>query len=77
MANDLLELYEYGSWANHRLFDALAQLSTEKFTQRVARSYGSIRNTLVHAMSAEWGLAGTMRAQPDRGNAAGTGGLPL
>jgi uncharacterized damage-inducible protein DinB len=30
-------------------------LSQAEFTKHVAGSYGSIRNTLVHIMSAEWG----------------------
>jgi len=33
----------------------LLQLSPEQFTQPVGGSYGSVRNTLVHALSAEWG----------------------
>src|SRR4029077_12741801 len=33
----------------------ISQLTPEQFTQSVGGSYGSIRNTLVHAMSAEWG----------------------
>ena len=52
---DLEVLYEYGYWANKKLFDAISQLTPEQFTQSVAGSYGSIRNTLVHTMSAEWG----------------------
>lgn len=52
---DLEVLYDYGYWANNKLFNAIARLTPEQFTQPVAGSYGSIRNTLVHAMSAEWG----------------------
>ncbi len=52
---DLERLYDYHYWANRRLLDVVAQLSPEQFTQPVAGSYGSIRNTLVHVMSAEWG----------------------
>lgn len=52
---DLVSLYDYGYWANAKLFEVLAQLSAEQFTQPVAGSYGSVRNTLVHVMSAEWG----------------------
>ena len=52
---DLQAIFGYGSWANHKLFDALGQLTPEQFTKDVAGSYGSIRNTLVHALSAEWG----------------------
>ena len=52
---DIERLYDYGYWANKKLLSAVAQLTPEQFTQTVAGSYGSIRNTLVHAMSAEWG----------------------
>ena len=52
---DLQRLYDYGYWANAKLFRVISQLTPEQFTQSVAGSYGSIRNTLVHTMSAEWG----------------------
>jgi uncharacterized damage-inducible protein DinB len=53
--SDLTSHYDYGYWANRRLFAVLAQLTPAQFLQPVAGSYGSIRNTLVHTMSAEWG----------------------
>ena len=53
--NDLERLYDYGYWANRKLFEAVSQLTPEEFTRTVAGSYGSIRNTLVHTLSAEWG----------------------
>jgi uncharacterized damage-inducible protein DinB len=53
--SNLEALYEYGYWANRRLFSVITQLTPEQFVQPVAGSYGSIRNTLVHTMSAEWG----------------------
>ena len=52
---DIETLYDYGEWANKKLFDVISRISPEQFTQSVAGSYGSIRNTLVHAMSTEWG----------------------
>ena len=52
---DLQELYEYGDWANKRLFQVIARLSPDEYTRSVAGSYGSIRTTMVHVMSAEWG----------------------
>jgi uncharacterized damage-inducible protein DinB len=52
---DLERLYDYGYWANQKLFQVLSQLTPEQFTQSVSGSYGSIRNTLVHVLSAEWG----------------------
>lgn len=53
--NDLISLYDYGYWVNKKLFPVIARLSPEEFTQTVAGSYGSIRNTLAHVISAEWG----------------------
>ena len=52
---DLEELFDYSYWANDRLFEVAAQLTPEEFTKPVAGSYGSVRNTLVHVLSAEWG----------------------
>ena len=52
---DLERLYDYGYWANRKLFQVVSQLRQEQFTETVAGSYGSIRNTLVHVLSAEWG----------------------
>jgi uncharacterized damage-inducible protein DinB len=52
---DLEELYDYGYWANKRLFEVLSQITLEDFTRQVDGSPASIRNLLVHSMSAEWG----------------------
>ena len=52
---DLQTLFDYGDWANTKLLPVLSQLTTERFTQSVAGSYGSVRNTMVHVLSAEWG----------------------
>lgn len=53
--DDLKRRYDYNYWANRKLFAAVSQLTPEQFTRDVAGSYGSVRNTLVHMMSAEWG----------------------
>ena len=52
---DLERRYDYSYWANKKLFAVIAQLTPEEFTRQVAGSWGSLRNTLVHVMSAEWG----------------------
>jgi uncharacterized damage-inducible protein DinB len=52
---DLEGLYDYGYWANQKLFEVLLRLTPEEFTRSVAGSFGSIRNTMVHMMSAEAG----------------------
>jgi uncharacterized damage-inducible protein DinB len=52
---DLEDLYDYGYWAGRKLFDVISQLTPEEFTQPVAGSYESVRNTMVHVLSAEAG----------------------
>jgi uncharacterized damage-inducible protein DinB len=52
---DLERLYDYGYWANRKLLAVVVRLTPEQFTRTVAGSYGSVRNTLVHVLSAEWG----------------------
>jgi uncharacterized damage-inducible protein DinB len=51
----LFRLYDYSYWANAKLLEAVARLTDEEFVREVGGSYGSIRNTLVHILSAEWG----------------------
>jgi len=52
---DLEEFYDYGYWANERLFEVVSQITPEDFTRQIDGSPASIRNLLVHSMSAEWG----------------------
>jgi len=66
--NDLTDLFEYSYWANRKLFDVVSQLTPEQFVQPVAGSYGSVRNTLVHMLSAEWGWLARCGG-PQRGDA--------
>src|SRR3954451_6210972 len=47
--------YEYDGWANGRLLAVISQLTPEQFTRDVAGAYGSVRNTMVHIYSAQWG----------------------
>jgi len=53
--NDLKTLFDYSYWANEKHFRVISQLTPEEFTRSIAGSYGSVRNTLVHALSTEWG----------------------
>lgn len=48
------ELYEYNRWANGRILDAASRLTADQFTKDLRSSYGSIRDTVTHIMSAEW-----------------------
>lgn len=53
--HDLERLFDYSYWANRKLWETISQLTPEHFTQTVDGSRGSIRNTMVHMLSAEWG----------------------
>jgi len=47
------KLYGYTYWAFERVWDCIMQLTDEQFTQDIGYSSGSIRNHVVHMMSAE------------------------
>jgi uncharacterized damage-inducible protein DinB len=52
---DLDRLFDYSYWANAKLFPVVSQLTPEQFAQFIDTRHGSIRNTIVHMLSAEWG----------------------
>ena len=52
-SNDIRALIGYVRWANQRLLDAAARLSSEEFTRELGASFGSVRGTLVHIMYGE------------------------
>ena len=47
-------LYQYSAWANGRILDTAAGLAPGLLTEAAGASYGSVRDTLVHTMSAQW-----------------------
>jgi uncharacterized damage-inducible protein DinB len=47
-------LYRYNAWANGRILDAAAGLTREQLLAGGGASFDSVRDTLVHAMSAQW-----------------------
>jgi uncharacterized damage-inducible protein DinB len=53
--DDLLSRYDYGRWANVKLMSVIERLTLEEFTREIAGGKGSIRNTLVHIISAQAG----------------------
>jgi len=53
-ADDFRLLYDYNSWANHRMLEACAALSEEQFTRDLGSSFRSVRDTLAHISGAEW-----------------------
>ena len=40
------EFYRYNQWANDRVFEAVAPLSPQDFTEDLGNSYPSVRDTL-------------------------------
>src|SRR3954466_10210266 len=53
--DEIKRLFAYHYWATHKLLNVVAALTVEEYTRELAGSYGSVRNTLVHTLSAEWG----------------------
>jgi uncharacterized damage-inducible protein DinB len=50
---DLTTMLEFHYWARDRVLDAVEQLTPEQFTRDMGSSFRSIRDTLVHLMSAD------------------------
>lgn len=53
MKEQLISLYEYGAWVNHRLLQTASALTPEQFTQTLASSFGSVHRTLARLVGAE------------------------
>jgi uncharacterized damage-inducible protein DinB len=51
--SELKLLHAYNSWANNRVFDAVAQLPSDQYMQDMKSSHGGIHGTLVHTVGAE------------------------
>lgn len=47
-------LYDYNKWANGQVLDAVSRLNAEQFSRDLENSFRSVRETLVHTLSAEW-----------------------
>jgi uncharacterized damage-inducible protein DinB len=54
VTNELLDLVAYNDWANGRLAAALAGLDESSLSTPILSSFGSLRETLAHIVSAEW-----------------------
>lgn len=53
--DDIHLLYEYDRWANNRVLQAVSALTVEQFTRDLGGSFRSVRDTLLHIISGEWG----------------------
>jgi uncharacterized damage-inducible protein DinB len=51
---EIRELFDYNRWARDRMMDAAATLASQDFVRDLGSSFPSVRDTLVHIMSAEW-----------------------
>ncbi len=54
-ANDLRILHDYNYWANARVLGAAALVGQDQLIAPAGVGHGSLRGTLVHILSAEWG----------------------
>ena len=52
---DIRPVVDYHYWARDRMFEALAPLTPDQFTRNLSSSFPSIRDTVVHLYTADWG----------------------
>jgi len=52
--HEIILLYDYNYWANQRILQAAERVSPEQFVAPTSHTYGSLRGTLMHILSAEW-----------------------
>jgi uncharacterized damage-inducible protein DinB len=51
--SDILTLYNYNYWANARVLNAAAKLTSDRFMAPAGLSHSSVRGALVHVLGAE------------------------
>jgi uncharacterized damage-inducible protein DinB len=51
---DIVLLYDFNTWANHRSMEAASALTPEQFTKPLGSSFSSVRDTLAHISGGEW-----------------------
>jgi uncharacterized damage-inducible protein DinB len=59
--HEIRTLFEYDAWAFERIRESISQLSEEQFVAQIDYSTGSIRNIVVHMMSANRNWIGRIR----------------
>jgi uncharacterized damage-inducible protein DinB len=72
---DIDDVYTYSDWANQRLLKVIEGLAPDEFTRNLGGPFESIRTTLVHMLSAEWGWLGRCGG-PERGPRLEPGHFP-
>lgn len=63
-ATTIRSIYAYNTWANERLFATAKQLTPEQFTTTAHASFGTLRDVLVHLVSAQRGWLARVRLEP-------------
>lgn len=61
--NEIKTIFDYNFWAFERVWDCVSQLSDEQFINEVDYSTGSLRNIVVHMMSANSRWVGRLQSQ--------------
>jgi uncharacterized damage-inducible protein DinB len=54
LLQDIRELRAFNHWANTRILESTGALPEADFVRELGSSFSSIRDTLVHILSAEW-----------------------
>ena len=65
-------LLDFHYWARDRLLDAVERLTPEQFRRDLGSSFGSVRDTLVHLVSAEWTWCSRWRGDTPSGRLTAT-----
>jgi uncharacterized damage-inducible protein DinB len=61
---DIRTVVDYHYWARNRMLEALAKLTPDQFTRQLSNSFPSIRDTVVHLYTADWGWHLLWQGQP-------------
>lgn len=61
--NEIRTLFDYNFWAFERVWECVDQISNEQFVEEIDYSTGSIRNIVVHMMSANVRWASRLQSQ--------------
>ena len=68
----LVNLLDFHYWARDRLLDAVAQLTPDELHRDLGSSYGSVRDTLVHIVTAEWAWCSRWEGESPSGHLLAT-----
>jgi len=52
--DEIRDLYAYNRWANARVLQVVRGLNEEAYGRKLVSSFPSVRDTLVHALAADW-----------------------